>query len=805
MAISNNLQYTILLFIISVLLSIQVLAREFSIVTGVVYYSEEPLPGVEIIVKESGGGVITDLKGRFKISGLVPGTYTLEFHLIGYKDHKEIVILHSGQTVNLKIQMMLTVLEFSPISVYGNKYYETLKKKESSLRIISPELINRIPTIGETDIFRTLQTQPEVNTVSEFSNHLFVRGGTPDQNLILINGAPIYQPYHLFGIATAMNIDAIESVEFYTGAFSSRYGDHLSAVLDITSAPGTETFSGIASLNLINSKVSLAGPLGKQIRWRLSGRRTFYDLLAKLANIEIPYYFYDLQGKVSLLTKNKGLWTFNFFSSLDNFDRYNKRDEYLGDEYLPPEECHVDSNYYYLLMDYNIAWRNNLLSTNFLKRLSGSSIIKGNLYYSSLVQDLDYTHKWYAGDKACKEVLNHVKWDNENTEYYPECGKSNAENNYWEVGTNLNYDLILNGESSLNAGFDYKRKCLYYDWEISTYGEFSDYSTIFVDFAPDTFHYDKTLDLYSLYAEYAWQLSNAVNLRFGLRIPYLSEYSRITPEPRFTVNYAPDEKWQLKISWGKHSQTLFTSTEYGFYSLAEILIFAQNKPEKSDHYIIEMNYKTSSNTESRLAFYYKDYENLNTVVPDTVFRLVSGKAYSRGMEFSLENFELLGFNTSLFFSWSKTRKSVLGESYYPNYDQRYKGTLIVNKKLSSKWSADLSWSVSAGRYANLYDSPVYINFHAQACDNRYRFLLPKNYFRYPVFHRMDLKISRAFHNKLGKGNLYLQIINIYNRMNVVYYTGLIDKYNRKEQKYEYNVKYLQGFPILPTVGMELKF
>ena len=237
--------------------------------------------------------------------------------MIGFGVFKKQINITDGEMIRLDIRLTEQAIETSEILVTAERQ-KFEKSMESSQISLDFREINSAPAFVEPDVFRTLQMLPGVQTTSDFSSALYVRGSTPDQNLIMLDGIAIYNPYHLGGIFSTFNTDAIKEADFHAGGFPARYGGRMGAILNVINREGnTQKIKGAANISLISTKVLLEGPIpkwkGMKGSWMVSGRRTYFDKVVGALKIPIgtksdgtnsylsfPYYFYDYQVKANL-------------------------------------------------------------------------------------------------------------------------------------------------------------------------------------------------------------------------------------------------------------------------------------------------------------------------------------------------------------------------------------------------------------------------------------------------------------------------------------------------------------------------
>ena len=294
-------------------------AQETSTISGFVREdaSGEPISYANVFLAETSLGAATNNDGYFVITKIPSGQYEINASMIGFGVFKKQINITDGEMIRLDIRLTEQAIETSEILVTAERQ-KFEKSMESSQISLDLREINSAPAFVEPDVFRTLQMLPGVQTTSDFSSALYVRGSTPDQNLIMLDGIAIYNPYHLGGIFSTFNTDAIKEADFHAGGFPARYGGRMGAILNVINREGnTQKIKGAANISLISTKVLLEGPIpkwkGMKGSWMVSGRRTYFDKVVGALKIPIgtksdgtnsylsfPYYFYDYQVKANL-------------------------------------------------------------------------------------------------------------------------------------------------------------------------------------------------------------------------------------------------------------------------------------------------------------------------------------------------------------------------------------------------------------------------------------------------------------------------------------------------------------------------
>jgi len=289
----------IFIVLLSISFSINAQSNDDATINGFVYdaVNGEALIGANVFLKELNLGAGSNLSGFYVIPKIQPGNFELIVSYVGYKTHNQIVILNKNETKRIDIYLNPEAIIGEEVVVTGDsvRTIEKLFNKPVSKIELSPVQLGRVPQVVESDLLRTLQSLPGIVPVSDFSSAIYVRGGTPDQNLFLLDGTDVYNPEHAFGLFSTFNMDAIKKVEVYKGGFSAEYGGRLSSVINVTNNDGNRNkFEGKASLSLLALSTTLQTPIGGIGSLSGSIRRTYLDqTLAKVIDDVPDYYFID--------------------------------------------------------------------------------------------------------------------------------------------------------------------------------------------------------------------------------------------------------------------------------------------------------------------------------------------------------------------------------------------------------------------------------------------------------------------------------------------------------------------------------
>ena len=263
----------------------------------------ESLPLASIVLTQAQLGAASNSSGYYAVKEVPAGTYEVVISYIGYKSWRD-TLAFSDRDVRLDVALQVESVRLEEVVIQAERSEELEQATQSSFIALQVEPLQQMPAIGEADLLRSLQLLPGIQSASDISSGLYVRGGGPDQTAILLDHIPLYNPSHLFGFFSTFNADAIKDVQLYKGAYPAAYGRTLGAVLDVSNREGNrQRFSSRGGISLIASRLLAEGPVG-QGSWMLAGRRTYLEpvlsaIRSRGVDIPLNYYFYDFNGKVN--------------------------------------------------------------------------------------------------------------------------------------------------------------------------------------------------------------------------------------------------------------------------------------------------------------------------------------------------------------------------------------------------------------------------------------------------------------------------------------------------------------------------
>lgn len=713
-------------------------------------------------------GAVTNKYGFYSLPGIVPGSYRLRVTGIGYEKFEEKITLGAGLDKTLNIALAVKDVTTEDVVVEGDRITNptaNIGKVE-----INPVIIGKLPSLGEVDVFRTLQLLPGVKQSSEISSGLYVRGGSPDQNLTLLDGVIVYNPSHLGGFLSTFNSEALRDIKLIKGAFPAEYGGRLSSVLDMTMKEGTkEKISGSGGLSLISAKALIEGPIGENITFMVSGRRMYLDLLTSLAfsdEDEVPgYYFYDLNAKVNYkISENDRIFVSGFF----------------GRDVLETPEEENDG--------INIYWGNKTGNLRWMHIISPTLFTNFSLIYT------DYSFNTELEEKKLKRSLDIFSGIN-------------------DITLRADLQFFPSQEHTIKTGVE------------ATWHNFKSYAVS--DFIDDDFEKlpEKKIEAVdaALFVQDEWNITSELSTNIGCRFYYFDNGNYLNLEPRISASYALNGDISVNAAFAVANQYLHLLVRNDV-TLPTDLWFPSTKsvvPSRSlqgslgmearlndGEYLLttEIYYKDMTNI-----LEYKDGADFNFGVP-LEEQFVSGRGEAYGIEVFL-NKRIGDFTGWIGYtvSWTKRHFAELnnGKWFYPRYDRRHDVSLVLTYKASDSWELSAAWVYGTGQSYTMPTGTYYFDDVSSGGDNvlseyeHYQYT-DRNGFRLPPYHRLDVNFLHNFEWFKLPFQFYISIYNLYSRKNpFAWYIGYDWENNWNESKKV--LKQISLFPIIPTIGLNFKF
>ena len=770
----------------------------------------ESVVGVNIYSKALNLGVTSNTYGFYSLT-LPEGVYDISFNFIGYQN--QVKNFNLSSTINHDVEFELSSVNIQEVVVTGEK--NIVETTQTSMIEIPIEQIRTIPALlGEVDILKAIQLLPGVQS-SEGSSGFYVRGGGPDQNLILLDGVPVYNASHIGGLFSVFNADAIKNVRLTKGGFPARFGGRLSSVLEIDMREGNmKEFKGDATLGLISSKLTLEGPIIKdRTSFIVSGRRTYADLLAgpfMPASTDLTLYFYDLNAKIN--------------------HKISKRDRIYLSAYMGNDAFGVD-------FDGSQEGKGEGGES------SDNGILNFGLGYGNLTSTLRWNHL-FSDKLFSNTTLTYSRYSfNTNFGLTSNNTNENTAINFdylagiEDLGGRIDFDYMPNPNHDIKFGTSYTYHHFFP-------GEVNQNINIQSSDTSRNFSLDTTLNFSGntnvhemfLYMEDNVKITSKLKANIGLHIGYYSlannsttdnigladkiiDKNNISLQPRVSARYLLNESWSLKASYASMEQNihLLSNSSVGFPSDIWVPAIESVPSQKSKQWAgsvstlllqgayelsLEGYYKTMSN----LITYKAGYSNLESTESweNAVETGGEGKAY--GMELFLQKKKgkttgWIGYTLS----WADRRFDNInfGEWYSYKYDRRHDFSLVISHKFNDKWDVGATWVYGTGNaitfpqgvYAGMpqispWDEQVAVDF-VESYGNR-------NSTRLPTYHRLDFGINKHKKRKKWDSTLSLGAYNVYNRKNP-FFAYLAYEDNQRV------AKQVSLFPIIPSISYRIQF
>lgn len=777
----------------------------------------EPISYANVFLNNTALGAATNRDGYFVISKVPVGKYELNISMIGYEIFKQEVHIFDSEAIRVDILLKEQALEVMEILVTAERQ-KFERQMESSQISLDMREINSAPAFIEPDVFRTLQMLPGVQTTSDFSSALYVRGSTPDQNLIMLDGITVYNPYHLGGIFSTFNTDAIKEADFHAGGFSARYGGRMGAILNIINREGNSNeVTGMANISLISSKALLEGPLPKwggiKGSWIVSGRRTYFDQIINAMNIPIgtnndgqteyfrfPYFFYDYQIKLNIDLNQDNRITYTRFYG-DDILKYSWADNQTY-EY---SDVDVESKF-----NFNIDWpwgnHTNGLTWRYIHspELMAKTFISSSRYRFNFNIGFD-TRDTYEYSDSTISFFTDVDY-----RVFDIIGDNTVE-------SELTWKAIDKHE--IISGFQLK----YIDFDLGADISISNRDTTF-NWTPLSLK-ESTRE-FAIFIQDRYEYSKILKFQFGLRATHYDLHKRFYFDPRVSMKYQYSDNIALKINWGHYHQFLTTaSNQDENLRLVELWLGIPKDKSASiaQHFISGIEYMSPKNIFYRLEIYQKGFDNLLTLKQNNPNTIESGESDSTINEFwdtkgKSWGLELLlkkssgRFNGWVGYTFSDTKYfTEPSQWHYPNFDRTHTLNVVANLEITSDLEISAALTQSSGNpYTNIlgrsYDWNQNLNSETYWVPYDSYIVGDKNTERYDQYFRVDIGMTRSSGVLFGlEYETYWQIMNVTQHLNKFFYTYRTKRDFRTGDQVGVERRAVPMFPLIFTFGVKFEF
>lgn len=763
---------------ISLFLMIGLANAQTGTIRGFVYEkkSAEPVIFTNVYLQGTTYGSSTDVNGFFMITKIPPGDYTLIVTYLGYDTLRLSIGVAAGDITTKKLYLEEASVTLKTVNISAERQAARTETRTSVVKI-TPKEINQIPSVGgQPDLAQYLQVLPGVVFTGDQGGELYIRGGSPIQNKVLMDGVTIYKSFHSIGLFSVFETDIIRNAEVYTGGFGAEYGGRISSVIDITIRDGNkERISGKMAASTFGANLLLEGPIKRQSRSESGGSSSFI-LSFKNSYLEqssqvfynyvdsagLPFNYADYYGKLSFNSANGSKINFYGFHYTDKVNQYKS------------------------ISDFN--WASTGFGSNFIVIPGRSAmLLEGHVAYSNFEMEL-------------KEELTP--------------NRSSSINGF-DLGLDFTYFF---GRNEFKYG-------------VQLLGFKTNY--FFVNAVGKEIDQEENTTEMGLYATFKW-ITGKFIIEPGFRLQWYASLSEVSPEPRLAIKFNATKDLRFKFAGGLYSQNLISARSdrdvvnlfYGFLSGPDNLPQEFNgkpvisKLQKAAHAIIGLEYDITYNLSVNIEAYYKYFGQLTNInrnkiydenkapnEPDLLkkdFIIETGDA--EGIDFTLEyttnNIRL--WATYSFAFVNRYYENIEGQlvHYYPHFDRRNNinlvGTYIFGGKMdwefSARWSfgSGFPFTQTQGYHEELGFSSIYEDYTTQNGDLGI-ILAELNEGRLLDYHRLDMNIKKRF--LLGEHSnieLDLSVINVYNRQNVFY----VDRISQET---------IYQLPFLPSFGVTWRF
>ena len=770
--------------------------------------SLELLPGVNIYIPGTPYGTSTNTYGFYSLTLPESDSLAVTFSAVGYESQIKTVRLDRNQEINLLLSSSNQLREVI-VSEQKQKEYVSRNVQMSQIEIPINQ-IKKIPAFfGEKDVLKVLQLMPGVQKGTEGQTGLYVRGGGPDQNLIILDDAVVYNASHLFGFFSIFNSDALKSVELTKGGFPARFGGRLSSVLDMNMKEGSkEALHGEGGIGLISSRLTLEGPLAKgKSSFLVSGRRTYIDVLAapliasqqagEESKVKPGYYFYDLNAKVNY---DFGLKDKLYLSG------YFGRDKFYANEKSPDSESKA-----------GLDWGNTTATLRWNHLFTSRLFLNTSLIFS----DFDFGVSNYTKDMNTDGSVS----DEFSLQY---------NSRIRDMGLKMDFDF-----------FPLPRHVIKFGGQLTHHRFVPSALAVLGTFLSNPIERSvkpvNTLEG-GLYAEDTWQPFDALKMNLGIRLSSFKTETKnyIRPEPRFSAALRLAQDFSLKGSYAQMNQYVHLLTNTGLGLPTDLWVPTTDRisPQQSRQVALglakDLNHPALSIT---LEGYYKSMSNILNYKEGASFlslsgtnanelswedNVTSGRGWSYGLEFLVhkKTGRLSGW-VGYTLSWTKWQFPELnfGKIFFPRYDRRNDISLVGIFEVNKRITISGTWVYGTGNALTLplasYQA-VQDNFYTYSSQSRpggeitrwYGSTVneygEKNSFRAEPYHRLDLAIQFHKKKKRHERTWEIGVYNAYNRRNPFFY-NLSTESSANGATQKTVLKRYSLFPVIPSISYNFKF
>jgi hypothetical protein len=762
------------------------------------------LPFAAIELLETKQGFSSDVNGTFQFKFNVP-ELKIRISMVGYKTEEKLIT-----QFDTSIVIYLTPKEFflQAVTIYSeNKSKENINQV-SNLSLKS-DVIKSLSTTFN-DVFKTMQTLPGISVNNEMSAKFNVRGGNFDENLVLVNGTQVYEPFHIKEATNAsvgiFNVDLMRKVDLITGGFTAEYGDKMSSVLKIDYREGSkEGIKGLLGLSLTDYDLLLEGPITEKSTFIIGARKSYVQYIMGLLNMDdrIHPSLYDIQGVAAYDFGGRSKLLFQFIHSGDAYtldpkftpQNYSYSTTVKGKaetfNYYEGDEDESNGKYYTTML--NLQWQTFLSNKTFMKS-------EAMFYYQ---YDNEYSLDTVFDRSSGRSAMNYFSQYKREQKYEEQLTIKTLEG---KITINHQLNPFIEMKSGLSiSDINYEQNLVDYDKRryvnnIDKYPNISD-TTINVSTGDEVTDYTKTNSYkFSGFVESVFQFNNII-FTLGGRFDYFDMNKDLTFSPRFNLSYkAGDCIFRFAYSHFYQSP-MYSQFKYSYETASN------TKSQKAIHYIlgadipIYTGYDTENNMNLKIEAFYKKYESLISSRRTTWWLIIYSKendatGYAKGFD-AQYNFSFKNLYGWISYGLLYTKEDILNDNKpaYPRYtDQRHTLSFVLDYKMGKGWDGNIRTFYGSGYAYTPYTSKY------NTSTRRWSWIEgDKNSAYLPYYFRIDTKIGKQFSAWGLHSEVFLDIMNVLNTKNLMSYryTFNSDGTPKREE--------IELFPIIPSLGLRAGF
>ena len=757
--------------------------------------SSEVLIGANIYDQLSALGTTTNEFGFYSLT-LPPGEVDLRYSYLGYETENLKVEIYESKKTNIRLK---TYVMLEEVVVYGDKAETGISATQMGAVNVPLDILKTTPSLlGEADVMKTIQMLPGVQAGTEGSAGVYVRGGGPDENLIWLDGIPLYNVEHVLGFFSVFTPEAVKKVSFFKGSFPARFGGRLSSVIDVRTNDGDmHTYHGTIGMGLLSSKLQLEGPVWKgRTSFNISGRRSYLDLLARPFMSEeekYSYFFYDLNAKINHKFNDKSRLFLSFYNGKDQLS-YDYKDDYKFNDYD-----------YYSEESTKLGWGNMLLAARW------NYIFSPKLFSNTTIAFTDY---YFRTDSKWHQVVS--VFDNKlNTQY-----RSGIRD--WAAKIDFDYYPLPKHHIKFGSGYLYHNfKPEVESSRIRNKEDAHKIDTTYANLSNSNIYANEV----SVYAEDNFDITPRLSVNGGIHFSLFNVQNTTytSLQPRLSARYQLSDNVALKASYTKMNQYIHLLSSYAITLPTDLWVPTTDriKPMRTHQYALGCYYTGIKGWEFSMETYYKNMRNVLEYEDGATFlgashnweeKVEMGRGRAYGIELMAQ--KTIGKTTGwLAYTLAKSERKFdkdginQGEWFPYRYDRRHHINLTLNHKLSGRIDVGASWEFYTGGTTTIGEEKTIIidpvnnsmydynyglyNFYPPFVETNY--ISKRNNYRMPSSHRLNLGINFRKKKKYGERIWNFSIYNVYNAMNPTFVYRSNYAYS-----YETGLKKITILPIIPS-------